>query len=71
MNIKSAVQFVITIEKMKSKNDLDKWCGTMGKNKLYSYIRRLAPEHWERISNPKNCVRFYYQQILVGYKIHK
>lgn len=71
VDIKSAVQFVTTIENIQSKDDLNKWCGTMGKNKLYSYIRRLAPEHWERIGNPKNCVRFYYQQILKGYKLYK
>jgi len=43
----------------------------MGKKKLYLYVQRLAPQQWERISTPKNSVRFYYQQMLTGYKIYK
>jgi|TARA_Y100000816_G_C26065844_1_gene560130 hypothetical protein len=68
MNIKSATQFVMGIENIRSKQDLDIWCGDMGKQKLYSYVRRLAPEHWEKIATPKNSVRVYYQQMLTGYK---
>ena len=71
MNIKSAVRFIMTIEKIHSKRDLNVWCGDMGKKKLYSYVQRLAPQHWERMANPKNSVRFYYQQMLIGYKIYK
>ena len=41
------------------------------KKKLYLYIQNLAPEHWERISTPKDSVRYYYQQLLTGYKIYK
>ena len=71
MDIKSAINFIISIEKLKSKQDLDEWCGTMGKKKLYLYIQNLSPEHWERISTPKDSVRYYYQQLLTGYKIYK
>tara|TARA_Y100000992_G_C20945460_1_gene341069 strand:- start:87 stop:311 length:225 start_codon:yes stop_codon:yes gene_type:complete len=67
-NIYEAIDFVMKIEKIKNKDDLNKWCGTMKRNKLYSYIRRLAPEHWRRIEYPESCVRFYYQKILTGYK---
>ena len=42
-----------------------------GLNKNYIlYVQRLAPDHWERIRTPKNSVRFYYQQMLTGYKIY-
>ena len=71
MDIKSAINFIISIEKLKSKQDLDEWCGTMCKKKLYLYIQNLAPEHWERISTPKDSVRYYYPQLLTGYKIYK
>ena len=70
MDIKSAIQFIVSIENLRTKQDLDNWCGDMGKNKLYLYVQRLAPEHWDRITKPKNSVRFYYQQMLTGYKIY-
>ena len=71
MNIKSAIQFIVLIENLRTKQDLDIWCGYMGKKKIYLYVQCLAPEHWERIATPKNSVRFYYQQMLIGYKIYK
>jgi hypothetical protein len=70
-DIKQGVQFLITTENLRSKQDLDKWCGDMGKKKLYLYVKRMAPEHWEKIKTPENSVRFYYQQMLTGYKIYK
>jgi len=70
MNIKQAIQFIVSIENLRSKQDLDVWCGDMGKKKLYLYVKRLAPEHWERIKTPQDSVRFYYQQMLTGYKIY-
>ena len=71
MDIKSATQFILSIENLRTKQDLDNWCGDMGKKKLFLYIKRLAPEHWERINTPKNSVGFYYQKMLTGYKIYK
>ena len=71
MDIKSAIQFIVSIENLRTKQDLDTWCGDMGKKKLYSYVQHLAPQHWERIKTPKDSVRFYYQQMLTGYKIYK
>lgn len=70
MDIKSAIQFIMTIEKIRSKEDLDKWCGDMGRNKLYLYIQHLAPEHWRRIKTPESTVRYNYEKILTGYKIY-
>ena len=71
MDIKSAIQFIVSIENLRTKQDLDTWCGDIGKKKLYLYVQRLAPEHGERIATQKNSVRFYYQQMLTGYKIYK
>ena len=51
-DIKESVQFLVTTENMRSKQDLDKWCGDMGKKKLYLYVKRMAPEHWEKIKTP-------------------
>ena len=71
MNLKEATQFILSIEKLKSKKDLNIWCGDMGKEKLYSYVQHLAPEHWKRIKTPKDSIRFYYQKMLSDYKIYK
>ena len=71
MDIKSALQFIFSIEKLRTRQYLDKWCGDIGKKKIYLYVERLAPEHWKKIKTPKNSVRFYYQQMLIGYKIYK
>lgn len=70
LDIKEAIQFIVTIENLRSKQDLDLWCGDMGRNKLYLYVKRLAPEHWERIKTPEASVRFNYEKILTGYKIY-
>ena len=70
MNLKEAVQFIVSIENLRSKADLDNWCGDMGKKKLYLYVKRLAPENWEQIRTPKESIRYYYQQMLTGYKIY-
>tara|TARA_Y100000389_G_C17383820_1_gene475867 strand:+ start:253 stop:486 length:234 start_codon:yes stop_codon:yes gene_type:complete len=71
MDIKSAIKFIVEIENLRSKQDLDIWCGYMGRKKLYLYVKRLAPEHWEKIQTPENSIRFYYQQMLTGYKIQR
>ena len=68
MDIKSAIQFIVSIENLRTRQDLDKWCGDMGKKKLYLYVQRLAPEHWERIKTPECSVRSCYQQMLTGYR---
>ena len=69
MDLKSAIQFIVLIENLRSRQDLDLWCGDMGRKKLHLYVQRLAPEHWEKIRTPKNSVSYYYQTMLPGYKI--
>ena len=71
MDIKSAIQFILSIENLRTRQDLDKWCGDMGKKKLYLYVQRLAPYQWERLKMPRNSVRACYQQMLTDYKIYK
>lgn len=69
MNLKSAVEFIVSVENLRSKHDLDTWCGDMGRQKLYLYVKRLAHTHWQRIRTPENSVRALYQKMLTGYKI--
>jgi hypothetical protein len=72
MDIKSAIQFILSIENLRSRQDLNNWCQNLGgRKKMYLYIQRLAPNHWERIQTPKDYVRFYYQTMLTDYKLYK
>jgi hypothetical protein len=70
MDIKSAIRFILSIENLQSKQELDAWCGDQGREKLYAYIILIAPEHWGKIRTPTNSVRYYYQKMLPGYKIY-
>jgi hypothetical protein len=70
MDMKQAIQFILSIENLRSKQDLNIWCGDMGRKKLYLYVQRLAPDHWKRIATPENSVRRCYQEMLEGYKIY-
>ena len=72
MDIKSAIHFIVSIENLQSRQDLNNWCKNLGsRQKMYLYIERLAPDHWKRIKTPKDSVRYYYQQLLTNYKIYK
>jgi hypothetical protein len=68
MTLYDAVENVIKEKALESKNDLDDLCGNEGRQKFYIFVKRLAPEHWERIRNPKAAVRACYQTKLSGYK---
>lgn len=70
MKIQEAIRFIVGVEKMRSREDLDIWCGSTYRHKLYEYVKRLAPEHWERLQKPKDDVRAIYETMLYGYK-HK
>lgn len=68
--IKENVEWLLKMENIQSKEDLDKWCGDKGRQKLYEYIEKLAARHWNRIKTPKSSVNYYYQKVLSGYKIY-
>ena len=67
MDIKTAVQFIFECVNIQTKQDLDKWCGDMGRKRLYLKVQQLAPEHWDRIKTPRNSVRSCYYGMLTGY----
>ena len=68
-----AVDLVFRIENIRSKEDLDEWCGENGRKKLYNIISLVAPEHYYRstVKTPDNAIRQCYQTKLVGYKQYK
>lgn len=71
MKIQEAVKFIIKMESIITKDDLDKWCGPEGRQKMYAYVAQLAPEHWQTIQTPKECVRATYEILVKGYKLYK
>ena len=70
-NISAALNFIIKQEDINSKEDLDAWCGNKGRNKLYSYIKFMAPDNWVAVQNPKATVRSCYEIKLTGYKLNE
>lgn len=68
-----ALDLVFRIENIRSKEDLDEWCGDNGRKKLYNIISLVAPEHYYRstVKTPDNSIRQCYQTKLVGYKQYK
>lgn len=71
MKIQEAVKFIINVESIITKDDLDQWCGAMGRQKMYTYVAQLAPEHWQAVKTPKECVRATYEILVKGYKLYK
>lgn len=71
MKISQAVKFIVEMEGFQSKEDLDNWCGDMGRDKLYSYVKQMALEDWNRIKTPESSVRGCYEKLLSGYKIYR
>lgn len=68
-----ALDLVFRIENIRSKEDLDEWCGESGRKKLYNIISLVAPNHYYRstVKTPDNAIRQFYQTKLVGYKQYK
>jgi hypothetical protein len=71
MKIQEAVKFILNVESIITKDDLDQWCGAMGRQKMYAYVAQLAPEHWQTIQFPKERVRFTYEILVKGFKLYK
>ena len=73
--INQAVKFMLDMENINTKKELNNWCGVKskcgvkGRKKLYKCIEQLVPQKWKDIENPEASVRFNYQKILSGYKI--
>lgn len=68
--ITEALEYILQKYDILTKDELDDWCGTEGRKKLYNAVKRLAHEHWERISKPEAYVRSHYEKLLEGYLKH-
>lgn len=69
--IQEAVYQVLKEEKIKTKEELDAWCGGKRRKKLYNRVQSLSEIHWRGIQNPESSVRVEFANLLVGYKLYK
>ena len=70
--IKEVVELIIREEKIRSRKDLDIWCGgPRTRQKLYAYAKGLAPEDWGRFQKPRSEVIRTYEKLLLGYKDYR
>jgi hypothetical protein len=70
-SIQEAINYIVERENIKTKDDLDIWCGGSKRKKLYEDVKRLVPEKWTSIAKPECSVRACYEHILPGYKLYK
>ena len=69
--IQEAVYQVLKEEKIKTKEELDAWCGEEKRKKLYNRVQSLSETHWRKLKIPGKRVMTEYQTLLVGYKLYK
>jgi hypothetical protein len=65
--IQKAVDRIIHREHITSREVLDQWSNG-NDNDIFKLVQQDAPEHWNRLKNPRACVRAHYQTRLNGYK---
>jgi len=69
--IQESVYHVLQEEKIKTKEELDDWCGEEKRNKLYNMVQELSETHWRKLKYPEKSVMAEYQTLLVGFKLYK
>ena len=66
--INRTLDIIFYCENIKSRDDLDVWCGNIGRKKLYNIVSMLSPEHYNRVNNPCCLIRACYETKLIGFK---
>jgi hypothetical protein len=69
--IEEAVRIVFGIAGIEDRTGLDNWCLGEGRRKLYVWVQRLAPDHYNRLQTPEESVRSCYERMLPGYRIYR
>jgi len=63
----ATLKFIFDSENIRSKADLDNWCGVTGRKKLYNYLAWKSPEWYRGVRTPNAIIRATYQVMLTGY----
>jgi len=64
--ISAVLKELFAAESITTKAHLDAWCGGASRDRLYSYVKERAPEHWAAVKDPKAATRGAYQPLLDG-----
>lgn len=64
--ISAVLKELFAAESIATKAHLDAWCGGASRDRLYAHVRERAPEHWDRVADPKAATRGAYQPLLDG-----
>ena len=64
--ISAVLKELFAAESIATKAHLDAWCGGASRDRLYSYVKERAPEHWGDVKDPKAATRGAYQPLLDG-----
>lgn len=67
MKIKEVTYLVLDTLEINTRKQLQTWCASNGRQKLYDIIYGLAEMSWNSIDNPKKWIRRCYQKKLTGY----
>ncbi len=68
INMYEALKYILTIENIVTREELDKYCECDGRKLLYKRIQNISHTHWNKIENPESSIRGKYETILLGYK---
>ena len=64
--ISAVLKELFTAESITTKAHLDAWCSGASRDRLYSYVKEHASEHWAAVKDPKAATRGAYQPLLDG-----
>jgi len=66
-NMEDAVKYVLHTKRIKTREDLDEWCGGRDRLPLYSEVKMVTRIIWSKEADPKRRVRRIYESLLPGY----
>jgi hypothetical protein len=69
--IQESVYQILSGENIRTKGELDAWCGEEKRKKLYNRVQELSVTHWRKLKNPEKGVMTEYQKLLHGFKKYK
>ena len=70
IKIQKAIDQIFCVENINTREELNAWCGSKSRKKLYKYVASISKTHWHSIDTPESTVRAYYETLLSGYKIY-
>ena len=67
LNCKEALIIILNSNNIRTRSELDQFCGNQGRKKIYKEVQKKSSIHWNSINNPEANVRAHYETIIEGY----